>query len=222
MKNKYIYITSSEWFETGTLKNPIVFLDQKIQNTYPELYSLVYDVKLLVTKPPTHFEKSVPFYNDYRERYGNSDISVLESATKAGPAKNIFLNGFCQEHFEYIAPFIKDTVEVLYFFKCPKIHDLSVLSEFKKLKCVFMYWNNSLESLWDMSNNKDLKVVSFLYITKLLEIDYLINSNVEYITFDSSDNSGNRKDMLFNKSIFDEIPKLKHLTLTYKSYDIDY
>ncbi len=216
MKNKYIYITDEEWFESSTLANPITFLDHELEQYFPEFYKLDYDLKLLVTNTPANSEKAMPFYNDYRERLGNPDISVFESAARERQAKNVFLNGFHQEHIQYIAPFIKDTVEVLYLFKSPKIYDLSILSEFKQLKCVFIFWNNSLETLWDMQNNNSLKVISFCFVTKLRDIKSLKHSCVEYVTLDSMDNSGNKKELLFDIDIFDEMPKLKQLKLVYK------
>ena len=216
MKNKYVYITDSEWFEASSLRNPICFMDHKIEQTYPEFYELDYDLKILATRAPTEEEKSMPIYNDYREKYGDSDISVIDTVTHGRIAKNIFLNGFNQEQFEHIAPLIKETAEVLYLFKCTKVKDLSALSDFKNLKCLFIFGNNSLESLWDMRYNDDLKIISFVYVTKLREIGSLIDSNIEYVNFDSSDNCGNKKEMLLDKEIFTKISTLKHLTLIFK------
>ena len=198
MKNQYMYITSKEWFESSSLRNPLCVLDENIKSIYPEFFELNYDLKILVTKRPTNEEKLSYCYNDYRERYGSSDISTVETAVKESPSKNVLLNSFTQEHFEYISPLIKDTAEILYFFKCKRINDLSALSEFSNLKCVYIYGNNSLESLWDMSNNKELKVLSFVYITKLKDIEALKDSCVEYINFDTSDNFGNKKPILFD------------------------
>ncbi len=222
MNNGFVYITDSEWFEKTSLKNPITCLDCKLQKQYPEFYCLEYDLKMLVSKPSTDDEKAMPFYNDYREKYGSNDICSLKVATTSAMAKTVFLNGFCQQHLEYIIPFIKDKVEVLYLYKCPRIMDLSVLSELKELRCLFVYWNNSLKQLWDLKNNKCLQVISFISVTKLSNIESLKNSNVEYVTFDSSDNCNNKKNILFDKSVFDEMPDLKHLTLVYNNCMIDY
>ena len=127
-----------------------------------------------------------------------------------------------QEHFDYIAPLIKNTTEVLYLFKCRLIKDLSILSEFKNLKCVLIFGNSSLKSLWDMSNNKSLKVLSFDYITNLREIETLKQSGVEYVSFSSMDFSSDKKELLMDTRIFDEMPELKHLKLVYKKCNIDY
>ena len=115
-----------------------------------------------------------------------------------------------------------DTAEIIYFFKCPRIYDLSVLSQFVKLKCVHIYCNNSLESLWDMTGNKDLKVISFAAISKLSRIEALTQSFVEYVCFDSSDINGRSKKSLFDVSVFEQMPYLKHLSLTYSDQKICY
>ena len=222
MKNKFVYITDCEWFESTSLKNPIEFLDHNLQDKYPKFYEKEYDLRMLVTEKPSAKEKAVPFYNDYREKYGSEDIRVLKDAASSANARNVFLNGFDQEHFEYIIPYIKDSAEVLYLFKCPKISDLSMLSELKNLKCLFVYWNNSLEVLWNVKDNTRLKVISFISIMKIKNIETLLGSNIEYITFDSSDNNDNKKNILFDKSVFDKMPNLKYLKVCYKEIDIDY
>ena len=151
MKSKYVYIADRELFENSSLKDPICLMDHNLNLIYPDFYRTNYDLKLIATKAPTKEEKSMPVYNDYREKYGCSDISIIDSAVAAAESKNIFLNGFNQEQFEYIAPMIKETAEILYLFKCIKIHDLSALSQFKKIKGVFVFANRALTSLWNMS-----------------------------------------------------------------------
>lgn len=223
MGQKYVYIATPEWFENSALKNPINFLDHKLEPLYPQFYKAEYDLKLCAAKAPAEAERNLLLYNDYLERYGNSDIAVLRQAAERSPARNVFLNGFRQEHLEYLARYIQDSVELLYLFKCSSIKDLSILSTFSKLKCVLIFWNNKLETLWDFQNNPDLTVLSFDYITKLRDIASLKQSNVEYIAFNSTDNCGNRKPCLIeNPEVFDEMPKLKHLSLIYRKNYINY
>jgi len=217
VKTNAIYITDSEWFENSSLKNPICPLDHNLEQRYPTFYNANYGLKILATKAPTEEEKNSPIYNDYRERYGASDIAVMDSAVASCSAKNIFLNGFEQEQFDYISPLIKETAEILYLFKCTGISNLGALSEFKKLKGVFIFANHGLKSLWDMRSNRDLQVISFTHITKLQNIEALTESCVEYVSFDSSDHYGNKKEMLFDQAIFQKMPKLKHLFLTYQN-----
>lgn len=223
MKNDYVFITSEQWFDSVSQKNPINTLDHKLRDFYPEFYSVNYDLRLLVSKAPAEIEIQFFAYNDYLDRFGANDIEVLKKAAETGNNKNVFLNGFRQEHFEYLVPYIKETTEILYLFKCPKIHDLSLLSEFKKLKCVHIFWNNSLKNLWNMRNNRKLSVLSFISVSKISGIDTLINSNVEYITIDSSDNVGNEKECsLENVETLNYVSNLKHLNLNYKNIKIDY
>ena len=214
--NKRIYITAPEYFESSASHNPIRVSDNNIAKFFPDLYELNYDLKILATDDPTVSEKSLPFYNDYRDKYGIPDISAIDQAVNISISKNVFLNGFDQKEFDYIVPMISDSTEILYLFKCPEISDLSALSKFKKLKGLFVFYNNSLQSLWNMKQNHTLKIISFVYVTKLQKIDSLLNSSVEYINFDSSDNYGKKKDILFDKKVFAQIPTLKHLLLTYK------
>lgn len=222
MKNDFVYITDKAWFETSALKNPCIFQDNKMEKYFPYFYSAEYDLKLLATKAPTDIEKKAPFYNDYREKFASKDIEVLKIAAESSPAKTVLLSGFGQEQFEYIAELIKETAEVLYLFKCPNIKNLSMLADFKQLKCLLIYWNNSVECLWNMKNNINLKVISFVSVTKLRDVAALAQSRVEYVAFDSADNCGNKKDLLFDRTIFEKTPNLKHLTLEFKGCKEDY
>lgn len=210
IRPRCIYITEKEWFENTSIKNPISVMDHNLETIYPQYYSADYDIKILATKPATAQEKAFPGYDDYKDKYGFSDIARLDCILSQSISKNVFLNGFNQRQFEHIVPFIKDTTEILYLFKCPEISDLSLLSVFKMLRCVHIYWNNSLECLWDMKNNSGLQVLSFVYATKLKHIENLVDSSVEYINFDSSDNFGKKRKLLIDVSVFSKMKKLKY------------
>ena len=63
-----------------------------------------------------------------------------------------------------------------------------------------------------MSNNSNLKVLSFDRITKLSKIDDLMYTNIEYITFDSSNEIGQTKyEFSGNMEIFKQMKNLKYL-----------
>ena len=221
MRNDYYYISDPKWFEDTSLKNPIRTRDHALETYFPEFYASHYDIRFVAAPAPSPEEKTFSFYNDYRERYGTPDIQSLHDALENSSPKCVFLNGFNQRQFLFVAPKIKDTAEVIYFFKCPRIKDLSILSQFKNLKCVHIFWNNSLETLWDMTDNRQLKVISFDAITKLRNIEALQDSSVEYVRFDSSDNSGNTKPILFDPSVLDQMRQIKHVSLIYTGYRID-
>ena len=88
MQQKDIYITEKDWFEDTANKNPILVLDHNLEEIYPQFYSAAYDLKILVTKSATEQEKTFSGYNDYRERYGCSDISIIDNAVLQSTAKN--------------------------------------------------------------------------------------------------------------------------------------
>ena len=73
-----------------------------------------------------------------------------------------------------------------------------------------------------MSHNKELKVISFISISKLRNVDSLKESYVEYVCFDSSDNSGHTKKALFDVSVFEQMPHLKYLSLLYSDRKAGY
>lgn len=220
MKGKFYYITDRAFTEGGAIKNPVTFLDHGMGAVYPHFYETDYDVKIIASKAPTKAEienqRKYIFYNDYRERYGSLDIRTIDEEIEKHPAKRIFLNGFNQEQWEYIAPLIRDTAEQIYLFKCPRIQDLSLLSGFKHLKCLLIFWNNTLENLWDMRENRELQAISFEFVSKIRDVSALRESTVDYVTLDSADNNGNVKEILFDPAIFDEMPHIRHLRLEYR------
>ncbi len=67
-----------------------------------------------------------------------------------------------------------------------------------------------------MKENKELKILSFDSVTKLKNIEPLIDSKVEYVRLDSMDNNGNTKPMLFDRSVLGKVPTIRHLILRYK------
>ena len=218
MNNKCIYIYNDEWFDSIALENPLITDDHKLDDYYPEYYEVNYDVRLLATEE-NEIEDQI---NDYKQRYGTKDINELKDYVIRKNAQTVLLNGFDQEQFDYIMDYIKD-IRILYLFKCNKIYDLSKLSNCSNLECLHIYWNNRLESLWNMSNNTNLKVLSFDHISKLSKIEDLVNTNIEYITFDSRNNIGQTKYQFSgNMNVFKEMKNLKHLKLHYKNIKVDY
>jgi len=218
MNRKSIYIYNDEWFESTALENPLITDDHKLDNCYPKYYEVNYDVRLLATEENEIEDK----INDYKQRYGTKYFNeLIDYVIKKNP-QTVLLNGFDQEQFDYIVDYLK-VVKILYLFKCDKINDLSKLSNCSNLECLHIYWNNRLESLWNMSNNTNLKVLSFDHISKLSKIEDLVNTNIEYITFDSRNNIGQTKYQFSgNMNVFKEMKNLKHLKLHYKNIKVDY
>lgn len=218
MKRK-IFITDAEWFDSGSLKNPLSTLDEELEKYFPEFSCLDYDTRILATAPPTKEEQAFIPEDDYRKKYGRDSLDLSALCFSKG-AINILLNGFDQELFEYIVPAVKDTAEVIYFFKCPGISDLSMLSDFPNLRCVHVFCNNSLTRLWDMTDSANLKAISMCRVTGLREIEALTHSHVRYVHIDSMDNCGTKKPALFSVPSFEEIPELLHLSLGFSNHDL--
>ena len=217
MNKKSIYIYNDEWFDSTCLSNPLITLDHKLDDYYPEYYEVNYDVRLLATEENEITDQ----FNDFKQKYGTKDINVLKEYVSKKIPQTVLLDGFDQAQFDYIIDYIKD-VKILYLYKSNKIKDLSKLSNCSNLECLHIDWNNRLESLWDMSNNANLKVLSFDRITKLSKIEDLINTNIEYITFDSRNNLGQTKyEFSGNLDVFKQMKKLKHLKLHYKNLKVD-
>lgn len=218
MNKKSIYIYKDEWFESTMLCNPLSTDDHKLDVFYPEYYEVNYDVRLLATEE-NEIEDQI---NDYKQRYGTENINeLIDYVIKKNP-QVVLLNGFDQAQFDCVIDYIKD-VKILYLFKCNKIMDLSKLSNCINLECLHIDWNNKVESLWDMKGNTKLKVLSFLRINKLSKIDDLVNTNIEYITFDIRNLLGQTKyEFNGNVDIFKQMKNLKHLKLQYKNVKVDY
>jgi hypothetical protein len=233
MSDKYCFVADEEFFlNTGYFKNPIGTLDHKLQQFFPNFSLVHYDLRIIAHKIPV-FPKSkvneelrekcpVLFFDPFIE-VSLSRIDYLKEIALNKLAKTIYLNGFTLEQFKYIVPYIKNTAEIIFFNKCNSIDDLSILSEFPNLQCVHIYWNNKLKSLWDMKGNKRLKALSFDFITKLQNVDGLKESTVEYLCLSGESPSGYKVDFLVeDKSVFQKVPNLKHLTLNFKKLWVDY
>ena len=232
MSKKYVFVADENFLNQGNFTNPIDTLDHKLNEYYPNFYSANYDLRIIAHKLPSYpktkdyqeFMKEYPalFYDPYIE-VALPGIDSLKEICLNKKAKNIFLNSFNLDHLKYIAPYIKETAEIIYFFKCNSIDDLSILSEFPNLECVHIYWNNKLKSLWNMEKNTKLKVLSCDFITKLSNVDDLKKSTIEYLKLDGESHSGYKADFLVKDiSIFKKMPNLKYLTLNYKNLNVDY
>ena len=205
MNKKSIYIYNDDWFDQTALSNPRITLDHKLDDYYPEYYEVNYDVRLLATEE----DEIADQFNDYKQRYGTKDINEVKCYVIKKNPQAVLLDGFAQEQFDYIIDYIRD-VKILYLFKCNKINDLSKLSNCHNLECLHIDWNNRL------------KVLSFDRISKLSKIEDLVNTNIEYITFDSRNNLGQTKyEFDGNVDVFKQMKKLKHLKLYYKNLKVD-
>lgn len=91
-------------------------------------------------------------------------FSKIESRKEAF---GISLIAVDQKFFESIITKYGKKFSVICFTKCPLISNLSALEDIDHLEYVTYYWNQRLESLWDLSKNPNLKGLSFDDFTRL-------------------------------------------------------
>ena len=104
MNKKSIYIYNDEWFDSTCLSNPLITLDHKLDDYYPEYYEVNYDVRLLATEENEITDQ----FNDFKQKYGTKDINVLKEYVSKKIPQTVLLDGFDQAQFDYIIDYIKD------------------------------------------------------------------------------------------------------------------
>ena len=103
MNKKSIYIYNDDWFDQTALSNPLITLDHKLDDYYPEYYEVNYDARLLATEE-NEIEDQI---NDYKQKYGTKDINELKDYVIKKNAQAVLLNGFDQQQFDYIIKMLK-------------------------------------------------------------------------------------------------------------------
>lgn len=109
----------------------------------------------------------------------------INDLAKYPKVKELHICGLTQNDFdEFIEKYAKQ-YEFIYFFKCPKLNNLSRLSELKTLKFVAFYWNNSATTLWDMKENVSLEGIFLNDFSKLTDLSSIATSlNLEELWLD--------------------------------------
>lgn len=103
----------------------------------------------------------------------NEDIDKLKDRPHI---KAIDISGLRQDTFDYFIDRYGQQFEIISFWKCPLITDLSKLSALSNLKCVVFFWNQRAETLWDMSGNHSLRGVFLNDFSRLHNLDDLCSA----------------------------------------------
>ena len=196
-------------------------LDAGLGEYFPDFLNAELDLILLISKTPSSGGQQTQFFGEGKENVDLVDPAALIAVLRSKRPRSILMIGFDRKHFDYISGELSVSAEAVYLFKCPRIGDLSALSSFSRLKCLCVFRNDTLTKLWDMSHNRDLLAVSLISAFKLDDIDALKNSPAEYFYFDSIDNSGKARPLLFDKHILDLSPHLKHYRVYAKDVRIE-
>lgn len=91
---------------------------------------------------------------------------------KSNPnAKKVIISGLRQNTFDYFVKNYGNQFDVIYFWKCPLVEDLSNLANLKKVKYILWFWNQRATKLWNMENNKRLIGLCLDDFTRMHNLD---------------------------------------------------
>ncbi|MBR5110458.1 MAG: hypothetical protein IK099_09695 [Clostridia bacterium] len=77
------------------------------------------------------------------------------------------ISGVNQKTFEYFIARYGKQFKRIHFFKCKLVQDWACLSDLPNLECLSWFWNQRIDSLWDMSNNVSLTALHISNFTRL-------------------------------------------------------
>ena len=124
----------------------------------------------------------------------------------------IHISGLNDETLEYFVEKHGNKFVSIEFFKCPKISDLSSLSQLTNIEEIMFYWNQKSSKLWDMTNNKKLKIIEIYDFRKVIDLDYLSTAqNLTKLIIGSLDLHG--KTILLSIEPISKLNKLEELRL---------
>jgi hypothetical protein len=98
------------------------------------------------------------------------DLAVLDDRPGATA---LIISGLDQRAFEALAHTYGPRFSGIYFWKCPRIEDLTPLEDLPNLKYVAFYWNQRTSRLWDFSRNPVLRGLQFVDFTRIHDLDDL-------------------------------------------------
>lgn len=127
--------------------------------------------------------------------------------------KRIRVTGLRQDTFEYFIENYGSQFEAICFWKDKLVSDFSVLGNLENIVAITFFWNQRVEKLWDMSNNKKLRMLNLDDFTRLHSLRGVEKAPaLEYLTF------GNLSD---SRSKFDNVPDLNETSLQKVAYNSD-
>lgn len=88
-------------------------------------------------------------------------------------ASALRISGLDQGSFEELVSEYADRFTAIYFWKCPRIRDLSALEDLPHLELVSIFWNQRAERLWDLRKTPRLRGLRLYDFTRLHDLDDL-------------------------------------------------
>ncbi len=140
-------------------------------------------------------------------------IYDLEQIREYPYVKSIIIAGLKQADFERFITDFANQFEVIQFWKCPYISDLTSLETLRNVKFITYFWNQRATRLWDMSSNRSLIGLEFECFTRMHLLDDIMTAeNLRYLVLD-------RGIALGNYSISSLWPLIKCKSLEYLSFN---
>ena len=151
------------------------------------------------TRGENRIFKLTPQAIDYEMQYYHSDTELR-------------LLSLTQEGLEHFVSVYGASYKVLYLDYCSFIHDFSPLGDLKNLEAVKIEWCRNIDKLWDMTNNRHLRILSIHEARKIVAnpIQLQTSRTLEEIRFwGNMDN----KHTLDSLSCFQGMTSLKRIDL---------
>lgn len=101
---------------------------------------------------------------------GKIQISDIDKLANYPEVKSVTILGLSQDTFEYFIHTYGRQFRYINFFKNKAVEDWSLLGTLPELECVYWFHNQRITKLWDMSQNRALRVVELNDFTKLHDL----------------------------------------------------
>ncbi len=118
---------------------------------------------------------------------GRIDRASIDTIAAAPRASTLIISGLHQDTFEYLVERYGGQFRAIYFYKCPRVEDLSKLEKLDSLEYLLYYWNQKAHRLWDLTRNirlKGLQLRDFRHLHRLDEVARC--ATLETLWFDHS------------------------------------
>ncbi|HVH64131.1 MAG TPA: hypothetical protein VNA65_11090, partial [Candidatus Dormibacteraeota bacterium] len=135
---------------------------------------------------------------------GTMTITELLKIEDAPPGTAaLVVSGLDQSMFETLVTRFGHRFTAIYFWKCPRIADLSPLEDLTSLTYLAFYWNQRADKLWNFASTPKLRGLQLEDFTRLHALDDLAAaSSLEELRFG---------DKVWTKSVFTSLAPLPSL-----------
>lgn len=109
-----------------------------------------------------------------QEEIGGGKITLeqIKELSKVD-AIELTISGLDQNTFKFFVENYAHKFEIINFFKCPSVYDLSSLEKLENIRKISWFWNKKVTQLWDISKNEKLKDLELRDFLKLKDLSFL-------------------------------------------------